>query len=82
MFASHELGAERRIMNSFVTIRGGSDKEEARWVGKVLLQITCVVTGEEGDSMVLVQLTECVSSLHAVSDALGCLCVRCAAADD
>lgn len=43
----------------------------------------CVVRGDKkGDKMKFVQFMDCVFSLNAVDDRLGCVCLRLAAAED
>lgn len=43
---THEFGAERMILSSFVLIRGVSDEEREVWVGEVLLLSRCILGWE------------------------------------
>lgn len=45
--ATHELRAERRVINSFVLVKSASDEKEEIWVRSVLLLFCCAVRGEE-----------------------------------
>lgn len=43
--ATLEIGAHKKMMNSFVLIRNESDEEKEVWVGRALLLFLCVVGG-------------------------------------
>lgn len=45
MYATHEFGAKRKTMNSFMLIRDESDYEKETWVREVLFLLRCVVGG-------------------------------------
>lgn len=47
VYASQDFGAERKVMNSSLLLRGESDEDEEKWVVKVLLLFCCDVGGEE-----------------------------------
>lgn len=58
-------------MNSFETVRGEDDKEEASWVARVLLLCRCFMKRDtEGVELAFVQYAKLVTPLEAVGEAL------------
>lgn len=45
VYATHESGAERKVMSSFALIRSESEEEKKMWTGNVLLLFCCAVSG-------------------------------------
>lgn len=81
LYAAHEVCVEGKMMKSNVLARNKRDAEEEVCAEKVLLLSPCVALGEkEGNETTAVYFLEWEPSLDAVDDALGCLCMRWAAA--
>lgn len=49
VYATHEFGAEKRMMESYVLVRDYSDEEKKISVGRVTLLFSCVVGKKEGE---------------------------------
>lgn len=82
VYANHEFGAQKKLLNSFVLIRGESEGMEEVWVGKVLLLFRCVEKGRSGGAeLAYVRYMECVPPLNNVEETLGCVCLQWATAD-
>lgn len=81
-YASREFGAERKMLTSFVVVRGDGDEQEEIWVARVLLLCRCPLKGyTEALKLGTVQYMECVRPLDAVDETLKFLCLRWAATD-
>lgn len=73
VYATQKFGADKKMTNSFVLIRGESAEKREIWVGKVLLLFRCVVReGRGGDEFAFVQFMVCVPPANVVDEALGC----------
>lgn len=83
VYASREFDAQRKGLNSFVTVGGEDDEREEIWVAKVLLSCRCSVKRDtEGTELTFVQYMKCITPLDKAGERLGCVCLRRATTDD
>lgn len=81
VYTSHGFGAERKVLNGFVKLRGEGDEGGKIWV-EVLLWCLCFVRRDtEGVVLALLQHTECIPRWDAADKALILGCMRWATTD-
>lgn len=82
VYASRKFGDERKMLNSFVIIRGEGDEKKELWVAKALPSCRCSVNRDaQGVKLALVQYMECLPPLKAVDETLDCVWLRWATTD-
>lgn len=82
MYPIHEFCPERKMLSSFVLIRGKSVKKEVIWVAKILqLFRRFVKENTESAELAFVQCVRGVQLLDAKDEALGCVYLQLVTAD-
>lgn len=78
-YASPQFGARRKILNSFVLLRGKTDGSEELCVGKVLLLFSCSVKEESnGYGLAFVRYMDRMTPVNEGDGALKSVCLQCA----
>lgn len=75
--ASQNFGAQKKLLISYVIIRGKSNGKEEVWAGKMILLFQCLVKGAtEGGELTFVRYMECVPSLDELAETLWRVCLQ------
>lgn len=70
-YASQKVGAQKKLLNSIVLIRGKSDGKEEAWAGRVIMLFWCLMRERiEGEGLAAVRYMEYVPTLDEVDEAL------------
>lgn len=81
MYADHDYATEKRMLKSFVVIRGESEEWLETWLIEVLLMFSCAAKVDTNAAeLASVQSTRCAVPLDDVNEALGCIFLQWAAA--